>query len=567
MRASPRLGVLTLITFGLPCEAIDLSTASVTVQAALGPSGDNAATVLIEEVEKRTGVRMMRSAGPRRAGPSISLGVQSAGPPEGYSITVAPESGVSIQGTDARGLLFGVGRLLRALNMSQGALQLSDEFAITTAPRYPLRGHQIGYRPKTNSYDGWDVAQMDQYVRDLAVFGTNAIELIPPRSDDDADSPHFRLPPMQMMIAMSRIIAGYGLQVWVWYPALDKDYSDRKTVEFALKEWGEIFRQLPKIDAVFVPGGDPGHTEPKHLMALLAKQMQNLRRYHPNAQMWMSPQGFSQEWFSEFNELLRKEPAWLTGLVYGPQVRGSIEELRRSTPQRYLIRNYPDITHSLRAQHVVPDWDVAHAMTQHREPINPRPLDMASIFRYEQPHTAGFITYSEGCNDDVNKIVWSALGWDPDQDIPGILEEYGRYFIGSSYGGSFAQTLLALERNWRGPLATNEGVVTTLEQLQALERQASPGLRLNWRFQQALYRAYYDAYTRQRLRYESALEEDAVARLREAPRTGSLAAVAAASQILNRALTEPVAAELRKRVFELADALYQSIRMQLSVPR
>ena len=31
----------------------------------------------------------------------------------------------------------------------------------------------------------------ESYIRDLAVFGANAIELIPPRSDDAADSPHF----------------------------------------------------------------------------------------------------------------------------------------------------------------------------------------------------------------------------------------------------------------------------------------------------------------------------------------------------------------------------------------
>ena len=98
------------------------------------------------------------------------------------------------------------------------------------------------------------------YIRDLAVFGTNAIELIPPRSDDAADSPHFPLPPMQMMIEMSRLAQEYGLRVWIWYPAMDPDYSDPATVEAALKEWGEVFRQLPRIDAVFVPGGDPGHT-------------------------------------------------------------------------------------------------------------------------------------------------------------------------------------------------------------------------------------------------------------------------------------------------------------------
>ena len=145
---------------------------------------------------------------------------------------------------------------------------------ITTAPKYALRGHQLGYRPKTNSYDGWSVALWEQYIRDLAVFGTNAVELIPPRSDDAADSPLFPLPPMQMMIEMSRLLDEYGLDVWIWYPALDKDYSDPKTVEFALNEWGEVFQKLPRIDAVFVPGGDPGHTQPKFLMALLEKETQ-----------------------------------------------------------------------------------------------------------------------------------------------------------------------------------------------------------------------------------------------------------------------------------------------------
>ena len=40
-----------------------------------------------------------------------------------------------------------------------------------------------------------------------------------------------------------------------------------------------MFRKLPRIDAVFVPGGDPGHTRPKFLMALLEKQADNLHRY------------------------------------------------------------------------------------------------------------------------------------------------------------------------------------------------------------------------------------------------------------------------------------------------
>src|SRR5262249_17678019 len=101
----------------------------------------------------------------------------------------------------------------------------------------------------------------------------------------------------------------------------------------------------------------------------------------------------------------------------------------------------------------------------------------------------------------------------------------------------------------------------------SMERAASPQDRLNWRFQQALYRAYYDAYVRARLLHERALEEQALEKLRAARPLGSLFAEAEAEAILDPAVTQPVAADRRARVFDLAEALYQSIRMQLSVER
>jgi len=236
-----------------------------------------------------------------------------------------------------------------------------------------LRGHQLGYRPKVNAYDAFTVEMYDQYIRDLAIFGTNSIELIPPRSDDADESPHFPLPKIEMMEEVSRICDRYGLDVWIWYPAMDKDYSDPATVEFALKEWEQVYRRLPRIDYLFVPGGDPGHTQPKYLFALLEKQTALLRKYHPKAQMWMSPQSFSKDWIEEFYDLMKSEPARLGGIVYGPQTRDDIPALAARIPKKYPIRHYPDITHSTQAQFAVPDWDVAYAVTEGREGPNPRP--------------------------------------------------------------------------------------------------------------------------------------------------------------------------------------------------
>ncbi len=557
---------LLLLATG-PLAALDLTRARVVTPAKMSPPEQRAVRMLVDEVEKRTQTRWeVAATRPAAPAPAVVIANAGTGAAEGYRIRTEGSS-VLVTANDARGVLFGAGHLLRAMRMRRGHAELPEGFRVETAPRNPLRGHQLGYRPKTNSYDGWTPAMWDQYFADLAVFGANAIELIPPRSDDDADSPHFPLAPMEMMIRMSKMLDEYGLDVWVWYPALDKDYADPATVEFALKEWAEVFRRLPRIDAVFVPGGDPGHTHPRHLMPLLEKQAASLRKFHPKAGMWVAPQGFTQEWLDEFYAMLRLEPAWLNGIVFGPQNRVSLASLRASVPRRYPIRHYPDITHTLRSQYMVPDWDLAYALTLGREPVNPRPLDQARIFRLLQPLTNGFITYSEGSNDDVNKAVWSALGWNPDADLVEILRDYSRYFIGDRYSDSFAQGLLALERNWSRPLLTNEGVDTTLAQFQAMDKTAEPADRLNWRFQQALYRAYYDAYTRSRLIHETGIEQRAMDALRRAAAIGSLAAIAEAETILDGGGAVRPAAGWRSRVFELAEALFQSVRMQLSVER
>jgi hypothetical protein len=209
--------LLTLLALAWPAQSratdIDLVRAVVVAPASLSRQEVKAVQMLIEEVAKRTRIRWLSGAQwPADGTPVIAVGPTStlhaiAGPiveqladwkgvdgAEGYRIRVykegRPAPAVFVVGNDARGVLFGVGRLLRELKMARDRVSLPGDFEATSVPRYPLRGHQLGYRPKTNSYDGWDLVLWEQYIRDLAVFGTNAVELIPPRSDDDADSPH-----------------------------------------------------------------------------------------------------------------------------------------------------------------------------------------------------------------------------------------------------------------------------------------------------------------------------------------------------------------------------------------
>jgi hypothetical protein len=145
-----------------------------------------------------------------------------------------------------------------------------------------------------------------------------------------------------------------------------------------------------------------------------------------------------------------------------------------------------------------------------------------------------------------------------------LLRQYGRAFIGEEQAEDFAQGVLGLERSWEGPLATNETVDRTLARLGRLEASAGPELLSNWRFQQALYRAYYDSFIRRRLIRETYQERVALEQLGRYPAIGTLAAIGAANGALSPPSDSPHPA--RVRVSELAEDLFVSIRMQLSVP-
>jgi hypothetical protein len=169
-------------------------------------------------------------------------------------------------------------------------------------------------------------------------------------------------------------------------------------------------------------------------------------------------------------------------------------------------------------------------------------------------------------HDDVNKVVWSCLGWNPDQDVQTIITDYTRFFFGQSVADDAASGIFALERNWAGPAERNGGIETTLAFWKNLE-QKHPELNENWRWQLLVMRAYYDTYVRRRKIYEQDLEKEAMAILLKTKEMGTSKAMEAALAIVNRADSHPVAPELRQKVVDYCEALFQSIGLQTSVEK
>ncbi len=481
--------------------------------------------------------------------------------PEGYRLLINQNEGktiIWIIATDFRGMIYGVGHLLRLVQFEGRKCYLPAKLNIVTAPEQSIRGFQLGYRDLANSYDAWDAGQYEKYIRELALFGANAIENIP--FDESNDSVHMPIPREEMHRRMSAICEKYDLDYWVWTPAAF-DLRDRQKRQAMLATHSIFYKNCPRLDNVFFPGGDPGENHPRQVMPFLRDLSFRLKRYHPDAGIWISLQGFSAEEIDYFYHYLdEKKPDWLRGVVSGP---GSppIAETRFRLPQQYQHRHYPDITHNLCCEYPVKNWDQAFALTIGREGINPMPGFYAKIQQKYAPFTDGFIAYSDGAHDDVNKIIWSQRGWDGNKNIGEILVEYCRFFFAATVAEDAANGILALENNWRGPAIANGGIETTFVFWQNLQKN-NPRLVKNWRWQMLLLRAYYDTYQRRRKIYEQGLEKKANAILALAPEIGSEKAMQRALVMLNKADTEPVAQDLHAKIVQLCDDLFHSIGLQ-----
>jgi len=557
--------VLVLIALGVSAQAavLDLREAEVVEGPGINPK---TVTFLVEEVARRSGVTWESSAEARGAVSILLTHAPDAGlAPEGYEISIqrdgaAPQ--VRVEGADARGVLFGAGHLIRMLSFGAGAVSLDESFHVRTAPAYAIRGHQLGYRDTANTYDAWDLATFEQYFRDLIIFGTNAVELIPASRPGPRDSQVMPVDPWTMNQDLSALLGSYGLDVWLWL-AVQEDLAQPEQADAAAARYKRLFESMEHLTAVFVPGGDGGHHHPRDLMPWLPRLHEALVAAHPEATVWVSHQTWDREGLDYFFDYLEQEqPEWLAGVVHGPWTRVSIPETRRRTPAQYPIRRYDDISHNVRCQYPVQDWDPAFAITLGRESVNPRPHQMSNAHNLYAEDTAGFVAYSDGAHDDFNKVLWSALGWDPARRPEDIAAEYARVFFGSNEAERGAQALLGLEANWRGPVEDNTHIDGTLSLWRGLDAAWS-GDAPNWRLQMYLKRALYDHLVQQRYLTERQQELDALESLRETQDIP--AAIARAREILDEANTSPAAAKIAEEITRLGHALRESIGYQLSI--
>ena len=563
-------------------EQFDLSKASLLVSPGIkSPVRETVIRMMQEETYKRTQIQLPL-AGDWKAPVAIAVVLSSdkqlynqtvpqvadkAKKAEGFQMLRTSDGNrqtLWLIAADERGAVFAAGYLLRTASMTKKKIVADTKYMVATAPEYSLRGHQLGYRTTANTYDAWSKEQFEQYIRDLIIFGTNAIETIP-FHENEKPVPFMKETMLEMNCFIGDVCRRYDIEHWMWTPAEGK-LSDPAYYAAELKKHADFYKACPRIDGVFFPGGDPGNNHPKYVMPFLKDLATELKKYHPNGGIWLSLQGFNAEQIDYFYQYLKNEdPAWFKGIVSGPS-SPPMSDTRARLPKKYKHRHYPDITHTVRCQYPTLNWDQAYALTLGREPVNPEPFYYAEIHNRYAPLTDGFLSYSDGSHDDLNKVVWSMCGWDTKADVTEIVEQYVRFFFGTQPSDHVADAVLGLANNWNGPVERNGGIEMAFLRWQQLEK-AYPQLQNNWRWQMYVLRAYYDTYVRRRKIYEQELEKEANRILAQVQVIGVEQAMQRALDKVNEADRINPSAAIRQKIVDYCEALNKSIGYQTSVEK
>ena len=470
---------------------------------------------------------------------------------------VGQNSTYTIEATDDAGLVAAAGRFLREIRLPRrgGRNEREHVFAMSTMclgydsavdARFALRGHSLQASNHPLQFRTAD--DLSRYAQEMAIFGSTSLSI----------SPKSPLAAAELDV-YSEAVSGAGLKVELYWP-----------VELSgnLTEVAGVFEAMSSLDLLFFPGGDGGYLD----WDTIENTASLLRTSHPRSEVWVSAQDLSAQDMAFFwaNATAAAEQGYLSGIVYGPHTRiALVPFLDKAKQAGLLVRDYPDITHTLSAQFSLSGLSTAWSMTHGRQGVMPLPnfeahlielRDNATRTEYSDTYI-GFGAYSEGLGDDMNKCLWSAMGQDRRLSLEDALLQYSAFFFGDDQASAWVSILHGLEQNWIGqPGRSNDAIPGTLAQLEA----AVLSDETDWRSVMYLKRGYYDAYIQWRYVFEvETCESAAYASLKSCLVTsvGTEAALSGASKALSLtgAKVNETATTWRAKVFALFGTLNKTI--------
>ena len=434
--------------------------------------------------QARTRVRLLAKC----AKPTWELVIETgrAGQPQSYAITTAGRK-LTVSGTDGRGVLYGLGHLLRQLVFAPDRVVL-PVINETRTPAVYNRGVYFATH-FNNWYEAAPIEQVERYIEEMALWGFDAwmfwfdMNWFPHGFWRDPESRG-----MQMIGRLRRMIAtaracgmkvasgGLGNEGFNYQPpaALRADPSGRHGgfyqfsqicpsqpggLKMILENRRQVMQLLGEYDVhIHWPydQGGCGCAQCAHAPGRWGKKFLEIgekitavaREVNPEVQVVVST------WLMD--EVERKmvyaqcdaNAAWFQGIL------SHADHMSEYTPPaQYSRAVFPEISM----------FD-CYFCSYGSNGANPAPQRMAAEAQRVARAGWGTELYSEGMYTDLNVAVYAGRLWDPSRDAIEILTEYTRYYFGQANVKAGTELICGLETTWgaQALLKSNAKTVTGL---------------------------------------------------------------------------------------------------------
>ncbi len=512
MNTCTRLALVCLC--GLLSASTTLAQSVRTIRVVLPEQADamtrNVAGVLARHIQQRCDARVSTAG---EAPFTVEFAIAAELVPEGFRIEDRTEGGVRIVGNTARGLLYGVGKLLRTSRFGQDGFRPGAWRGMST-PEKQVRGIYFATHFH-NFYHDAPVEEVQRYVEDIGLWGLNTLivwyDMHHFHGFDSPEAIEFR----QRLKAICRAARGVGLDVgfacvanegYANSPeairadvkgmrgaAFPSDICTSKPAgsRYVLNNFAQLYDWAADLEPKWVmiwpydsggcgcaqcqPWGYGGYLRCARPLAELA------RTKFPGARVMLSTWFLDgDEWAGLANEFSSR-PDWADFLMVEPAFLPHVSNSppAHPAPGGLPLVGFPEIS--------MVGWPVWGGFG-----ANPLPTRYEREWSELKEQWNGGCPYSEGIFEDINKVLFARFYWKADTTADETLREYIAFEYSPDVVDLVLPAIHLLEKNVpNGQIGP--GSLQARKLLEQADSQLTPQARQSWRWRILFLRAQVDA--------------------------------------------------------------------------
>jgi hypothetical protein len=501
-----------LLSSLLSAWAAPAGSVRITLPPQAKPSIQNTARIFERQVAQRCRAKVITSG---EADLTLELAIQPGIGDEGFRIADGPSGSIRVFGNDERGLLYGVGKLLRRSRFDQAGFT-PGSWRGQSAPQGRFRAIYLASHFQ-NFYEAAPPAEAQQYLEDLALWGFNTVIVHFPQFQFQNFNDPGAGKLLGQLRGLFRAAKAAGMEVGLveasnqGFASTPKEFlaqpvpdnwgrrgslgvnlcpSKPPARQLLLENWSALLDQFSGAGLDWVvswpydeggcgcpqcwPWGVRGYVQ-------LSKEISQLaRRKYPRCRFvlstWVYDSPPAGEW-AGLARVLADDKGWVDYLMADAHEDYPGYPLDNPVPGGLPLLNFPEISMWGRSP-----WGGFGA--------TPLPARFQRLWNQVKQKVCGGMPYSEGIYEDINKVICGQFYWDKDRAALDTVREYISFEFSPGVVEDVVRAINLLEETHT---KLSEKSIEARDLLKQAEARLGPQARKSWRWRILYLRSVVDA--------------------------------------------------------------------------